>query len=368
MQTLPTEIVDLVLDFVGPLPHARAVCRQWSAIIDAHRARHPKRRLSTNMYMDLLGEHDARSVIEWTRDNGCRLYASACAGAARRGHLALLQWLRASGCPWHLLTYPWAVICGHADIVAWLANTDCPMAPRQWWHAAILGGRRDVIAWLDARYPWPTGSCCDAARAGHVDILQMAKSSGVDCSTFSGCSGIAAKKGNIRVLESLRDHGGIIFSQVLDAAAWSGRLDVVQWVVAQGKGLCVTTMVYAAGGGHRHIIEWLRDQGKPWYGATTGYAAKYGHFDLLKWLYAQGCELSTTTFLEAVRGAPMPILEWLRDHQCPLCIKRCKKNARTDDVRVWLDTCGHLDRKHTGLWSRTIRDGDDDDDDSLNMP
>lgn len=359
MQTLPAEIVDLVLGFVGPLPHARAVCRQWSAIIGAYWARHPTRRLSTNMYMDLLGKHDARSVIEWTRDNGCRWYASACAGAARRGHLALLRWLRANGCPWHPLTYPWAVVHEHADLVAWLADTDCPMEPRRWWKAAILGGHREIVAWLDARYPWPTGSCCVAARAGHTDIIQMAKSNGVDCNMFSGCSRIAAKRGDIRTLECLRDHRAIIFSQVLDGAAWSGRLNVIQWAVAQGEKPCVTTMVYAAGGGHHDIIEWLRAQGEPWYGGTTGYAAKHGHFDLLKWLYGQGCELSTTTFLEAVRGAPVPILEWLRDRQCPLLLKDCKRAAHTDEIRAWLDTCKDLDRKRTGLWSRTIHDDDD---------
>ena len=38
--------------------------------------------------------------LRWAREHGCDWDESACAEAAKGGHLQVLQWLRANGCPW----------------------------------------------------------------------------------------------------------------------------------------------------------------------------------------------------------------------------------------------------------------------------
>ncbi|AJF97459.1 ankyrin repeat protein [Pandoravirus inopinatum] len=345
MQTLPTEIVDLVLDFVGPLPHARVVCRQWRDLIVAQERRQPGRRLSAAAYMGLLGECNAQTAIEWARSSGCHWHAAACAGAAKGGHLGLLMWLRRNGCSWNVLTYGWALTKGHQEIVAWLDDTECPKGTTDLWKPAILGSHDEILDWLLCMggEPCPRGSCRFAARIGRLDLLQRIKSYGVGCLFTGCCAKVAGKKGHMHILEWLCDHGQNDLGDTIHGAACGGKLDIIQWAVARGHAPSVTTMGYAAGGGHRHVIEWLRDRGAAWYGATTGYAAHYGHFDLLKWLYAQGCPLSTKTFLIAARGAPLPILEWLRDQHCPLHMDECLRNARTPETKRFLASCAHLD-------------------------
>jgi hypothetical protein len=358
MQTLPPEIVDMILAFVGPLPHARIVCRQWRHLIDAQRGQW--RPLSATEYMGPLGQHNACAVIEWARTNGCPWDASACAGAAKGGHLGLLQWLRRSGCPWDVLAYGWAMARGHTQIADWLIDNKCPAKINDLWKPAICGGHIEIVGWLlEHGHSWPRGSCRFAARSGRLDLLQRARSEGVKCQFWDCCPKAAAKKGHIHILEWLHGHGEGNFSASESAAAWAGRLDVIEWIVAQGHPLCVTTMMNAAGGGHRHVIEWLRNRGEQWYGGTTGYAAKHGHFDLLVWLYEQGCQLSTTTFLEASRGAPISILEWLRDRRCPLKVKDAMRKARTDEAKALIASCAHLDVSLTRRWSCTIHDDDD---------
>ncbi|AGO82829.1 Ankyrin repeat domain containing protein [Pandoravirus dulcis] len=358
METLPVEMVDRVLDFVGPLPHARAVCRQWHMLVAMQEERRPQFRLSAAAYMGLLGEHGERSAIEWARSSGCPWDASACAGAAKAGHLDLLRWLRRNGCPWDALTYGWALAKGHTEMISWLRDAGCPKQDGDMWKAAISGGHTEVVDYLGAHTSVPHGSCCWAAASGHIDILQWVKSRGAQCAFPQCCSGAAGQKGHTHVLDWLRDRGEVCRSTAMVAAAWQGRLDVIQWGVA--RGMAPSGLVgHAARAGHQHIIEWLRSRGEEWSAGITDDAAAFSHFDLLKWLYAQGCQLSTTTFYEAAGAGRLPILEWLRDRRCPLVVEECMEEAATPEAHTLIASCEHLDAHRTKVYLRTVDDNDD---------
>jgi hypothetical protein len=47
--------------------------------------------------------------------------------------------------------------------------------------------------------------------------------------------------------------------------------------------------MYAAQGGRLEVLQWLRANGAPWDSRTCAYAARGGHLDMLKWLRANGC-------------------------------------------------------------------------------
>jgi hypothetical protein len=358
MDTLPVEIIDMILALVGPLPHARAVCRQWRALIDGQTGQW--RPPSAGDYMALLAQNNAQTVIQWVRSNGCPWDAAACAGAARGGHLGLLKWLRDSGCPWDVLTYGWAMARQDHEMVAWLVDARCPAKIRRLWNPAIRGGHMEIIDWLlRSDHEWPWGSCCHASEAGRLDIFQRAKTDGVRCLLCEWCPIPAAREGHIHILEWLCQRGEITprqWKMAAIAAAEAGRLDVIQWIAAHGGALCKTTMSYAAAGGHRHVIAWLRDHGQDWWPHTMVFAIKYGHFDLLPWLYEQGCALTAEAFLEASRRAHLSTLEWLRSHRCPLNTVLCTREAHTDEAKTLIATCAHLDGAVTGRWSRTIDD------------
>ena len=69
--------------------------------------------------------------LRWAREHGCDWDESACAEAAKGGHLKVLQWLRANGCPWDEWTSSavfGADSCGTEgrEVLRWARENGCP--------------------------------------------------------------------------------------------------------------------------------------------------------------------------------------------------------------------------------------------------
>ncbi len=79
--------------------------------------------------------------------------------------------------------------------------------------------------------PWDEETCANAARGGHLELLQWAR--------VTGCP-------------------------------WNGQ----------------TCLGNAARGGHLEVLQWLKSKGCPWDRAAGSYAARGGHLEVLKWLAA----------------------------------------------------------------------------------
>ncbi len=72
-------------------------------------------------------------------------------------------------------------------------------------------------------------------------------------------------------------------------AAKSGHLEILQWARSQGCPWDRWTCTYAAEGGHLEVLQWAHSQGCPWDVHTCAWAAQSGHLAVLQWARSQGC-------------------------------------------------------------------------------
>ncbi|KAG5178922.1 hypothetical protein JKP88DRAFT_280835 [Tribonema minus] len=125
--------------------------------------------------------------------------------------------------------------------------------------ASTYSEAKDPLITGRARQDWPdwflTGLCCRAARYGHLETLRWLMASGVALNIFS----------------------------IMDAAVFSGRLEVVQR---------------------------LRTQSFAFTAASANLAAALGHLPLLRWLHAQGTDVCPFDAASVVNAA---LWAWLRD-------------------------------------------------------
>ena len=78
------------------------------------------------------------------------------------------------------------------------------------------------------------------------------------------------------------------------------------------------TCTLAARRGDLEVLEWLRARQVPWGWGPCEAAAENGHLDVLRWLTSRGCSLEARTCNAAARGGQIEVLEWLRGKGCPV--------------------------------------------------
>lgn len=147
--------------------------------------------------------------------------------------------------------------------------------------------------------------------------------------------------------------------RVCVAAAASGRVDVLQWLLAaqlakaendpdpRGKTAWPAEVVAAAAGaGEVAVLEWLRreDDGGacPWGSHAPAQAAAKGQVRALEWLRTNGCPWDARTFEAATAGGHEETMRWLRENRCPWNGGACKAAAAAGrvDLLEWLHDSG----------------------------
>ncbi len=124
-------------------------------------------------------------------------------------------------------------------------------------------------------------------------------------------------------------------------AARNGHLAVLQWMAARGVRLLDknnTLAVEAAHGGHLSVLQWLRSQGIGLTATTFAEAARSGNLELLRWLLDQGCPHDSTLCAQAARGGHLEVLKWAREHGCQWDSRTCARAAGAGNLQllVWL--------------------------------
>ena len=116
--------------------------------------------------------------------------------------------------------------------------------------------------------------CYDAAKKGHVEVLQWARSQGCPWNEWT----------------CIRAIGG-------------NQFEILKWAHARGCPWDISTCAVAASVGNLQILKWLKEHGCPWDENTTIMASKYGHFEILKWAYKNGCPIDDLIcFYAAMHG------------------------------------------------------------------
>jgi len=292
-----TFVLDRVREFLACGPQLRLVSRWFRrALADV-----PHMPLEVGDYLSPL------PLFLWARQELRMPQGKVADKAALGGHLHTLQWLRANGtCKWTVDICHRAAKGGQLEVLKWLRASTPLQANRKSRRVAAQKGQAYQEAIQNPPCPWNGNTCIEAARHGHLEVLQWLRAQDPPCpwgevERFSG------------------------FVTAATAAAKGGHLHVLQWARAQDPPCPwdVKTCSQAATGGHLHVLQWLRAQDPPcdWDIKTCAKAAEGGHFEVLRWLRAQDppCPWDEWTCSAAARGGHVNVLQWLRaqDPPCP---------------------------------------------------
>ena len=176
--------------------------------------------------------------IKVAQRQGCWLESSVAVQAALGGHVAALGYLKAKGCPVHNKAWANAAKAGHLHVLQW--------AHSQGLLQSCLGSTHNMLGY------W-------AARGGHAHMLQWLLSIGCAVNHTS-CSYVAISAGHLSVLVAL-EYG-------------------VEW----GEYHCQL----AAEWDRIHILVWLRERGCPWSSRACEKAAEKKRTATLVWAYRCG--------------------------------------------------------------------------------
>ncbi|GMH93436.1 hypothetical protein TrST_g7471 [Triparma strigata] len=229
----------------------------------------------------------------------------------------------------------------------------------------LRGGNIELLRWLreEKEVPWDGQACYEAAKEGHLEVLQWARENGAPWDDQT-CA-FAAQGGHLRVLQWAVEHGCPTNGYVTLFAAHRGHLDVLRWALAHGcachpraaqdavrnghleaarcafsHGASMKGVLRAAlTGGHVDAAEWAKANGAEWDSQTClqvcEYAARLGQLRVLRWAAEHGCELSNQITLLAASQSHADVLRWAiaRGVEChPLAAKTAAANGRLEAV------------------------------------
>ena len=116
--------------------------------------------------------------------------------------------------------------------------------------------------------------------------------------------------------------GGPLRSRVDSDVFLPGRMALVKWAVAEGclEEIDGSTMVHGtARYGHLKLAKWLckEQQGSfPMDEEVMQFAAKSANLELVEWLRGNGCPWDKWTCYYAVGSGRVEVLRWAREHGC----------------------------------------------------
>ena len=153
-------------------------------------------------------------------------------------------------------------------------------------HAVKFGCFGTLKRLLRENDPYCASICAEAAKRGHLEMLQWARANG--CPWHEGTCWQAALAGRLEVLQWLHANGCPWDEDTCSWAAQYGHLELLQWARANGCPWNEKTCAGAAEGGHLEVLQWLRADGCPWDWRTLVEAANWGHDAILEWAEAKG--------------------------------------------------------------------------------
>ena len=112
-----------------------------------------------------------------------------------------------------------------------------------------------------------------------------------------------------KLLQLYPDEVHTIKSKLCERAARGGHMNVLQWARSEGCPWNKSTCARAAKGGHLDVLQWLRVNGCPWNKKTCELAAKSGHLHVLRWARINGCPWDEWVCANAAGGGHLDVLQ-----------------------------------------------------------
>ncbi len=243
-------------------------------------------------------EKGDQPMAEWLRahDPPAPWDASVCIAAVQRGDISMLSWLRSQNppCPWDKEVCKAAADCYDFSMLAWLRGQDppCPW-DESLTEAAAADRNLQMLQWLRAQEPpcpWSPGTCAAAVRAGQLEILIWLRSQDPPCPWDETCATMAAHQADLKILLWIHDNLGL-----------------------QQAGTTLECMRIAARQGNLSMLEWLSSRGVPLTGELYIAAAERSHSHMLRFLHGHKVPRPQAQTVKQMRWCRLPVLMFLSD-------------------------------------------------------
>jgi hypothetical protein len=155
----------------------------------------------------------------------------------------------------------------------------------------------------------------EAARAGHVEILDWLQDKKIEASVYL-CN-YAARAPTLDALKWAHENG-FEWNPKVSTVLAKKHPEGLKWAKDRGCPVEASTCDEVAGTGNLEILIWLRSEGCPWTEQAAIGAVKGGHLEVLKWIKENEGELSYKTFVAAIESGDMNIISYLESVGCPL--------------------------------------------------
>ena len=254
--------------------------------------------------------------------------SACCYAAASYGQLEFLKNLSIHyKQSYFLRTVVGAAEYGHIHILEWLCTT-----PSSW-----------VVK---------SDHCtASAARTGQIRVLDWLK----DIGYFGGSTfDTACKNGQIKVLDWLKKNHKMQSFYGYYEVFRTPKLEVIKWAIINKPGPWTSAETASVEKlGYLDTLKLCIEHNCPWDFQTCANAARSGFFQMLKWAVANGCPLNAKVCEAAARGGHFYILIWLRQNGCDIDVNTAIAAAETGrkDIIQWAITTQGL------AWAKEICDG-----------
>jgi len=290
---------------------------------------------STNA-MDTAAANGHLMTLEWLhqyRTEGCTSRAF-CAAAAGTGYkeqtfLAVVEWLFSHFPVSEQIvaqSMEQAAISGNLAILEWLYLEHRALLTSSVFDHACAEGHLHVVEWLHRQVGSDPGGCTTwamdgAAQNGHLQVLEW-----LHGNRQEGCTQYAlraaAQSGALEMVAWLHSHRPELAGPGSTTTTEEQRRQEEGGAVAQEQGAgewkSTAVMDAAAISGHLKVVQWLH-QNRSWEGCSSRAfyeLAGKGNLGMMEWVYDHQLEVRSAAAMEAalspaIQGGYLSVVEWL---------------------------------------------------------
>jgi hypothetical protein len=262
-------------------------------------------------------------MLHWCLDIGATFQEGHAEAVGAIGDNGIATDLLAHGGPYDLLALlRGAVAAGRSETVQMLMAQMPPDSTSlldtfDFRYAVVTGAQLDLAKQVDPNPAgWGFNLALRALSQGHAEFARWALA---DVAPADGrFVSAAAESGSLDLVSWLVEKGWPLGRDTMDKAAQSGNMDLVRWLAEKGAEPTRSALVRAARGGHTTVIDWLLQRPDQELTEHVMYAAaEYSTAETVDWLLARGCPHDPLKVTAAAcansRGASL--FTWLLDER-----------------------------------------------------
>lgn len=266
------------------------------------------------------GRYNNKKLLLWSKENKCFMNTSIL-GAIISGSLDICKWLCDELLNIKSNTYEYQQIAaeyGHINILEWILVEKQMKPYNDLCTCAAKGGHLATIIWLKNNNFSKIGisMVITAAENGFYDIVKWAIEGPNNCEWQTPAPNkvalLAAKAGNIQILEYLYKKRCEMHPEYISIAAEFGNIETIKWLLYNKCPYDDSACVSAAMGGYYDVLELLYNSGCNLTSKVCIVCAKNGNLDMLKYVYNKGCKFGYTVLYTSMMYNQFHVYDWIK--------------------------------------------------------